>query len=210
MYNPSDFNVSDHAALHALIQGHPLGCLVTRGESGLDANHLPFELLQDEDGTLRLIAHVARANPLWRQIRHGDPALVIFRAEQAYLSPNWYPSKHETQEQVPTWNYRVVHAHGQIRARDDEAFVRDAVDRLTRRHEARNNPRSPWTTSDAPTPYLQRMLAAIVGIEIVVERLEGKFKLSQNKSERDRQGAIQALRAMGHGDLAGWMERPKG
>ena len=208
MYNPSHFQVDDPAALHALIQAHPLGCLVTRSDAGLDANHLPFELLQEEGGPLRLIAHVARANPVWQQVRDSDPVLVIFRAEQAYVSPNWYPSKHETHEQVPTWNYRVVHAHGRVGVRDDEKFVRGVVGRLTRRHEAQNNAQTPWKMNDAPPDYLQRMLGAIVGLEIAVERLEGKFKLSQNKQERDRLGAAQALDELGHPDLARRMRQP--
>lgn len=208
MYNPSHFQVDDAAALHALIQAHPLGCLVTQSDLGLDANHLPFELLQDEDGPLRLVAHVARANPMWQQIQYGSSVLVIFRAEQAYISPDWYPSKHETHEQVPTWNYRVVHAHGSIGVRDDEKFVRGVVGRLTRRHEMQNNAQAPWKMSDAPPDYLQRMLGAIVGLEIVVDRLEGKFKLSQNKQERDRLGAARALDRLGHSDLALHMHQP--
>lgn len=208
MYNPCHFKVDDPTALHALIQAHPLGCLVTHSDSGLDANHLPFELLQDEDGVLRLIAHVARANPVWQQIRDDSSVLVIFRAEQAYISPNWYPSKHENHEQVPTWNYRVVHAHGRIGVRDDEKFVRGVVGRLTRRHEARNNAQAPWKMSDAPPDYLQRMLGAIVGLEITVDRLEAKFKLSQNKQQRDRLGAVQALEQLGQLDLALSMRLP--
>ncbi|KGH18499.1 MULTISPECIES: FMN-binding negative transcriptional regulator [Comamonas] len=208
MYNPSHFKTDDPASLHDLIQAHPLGCLVTHSDSGLDANHLPFELLQDEDGVLRLIAHVARANPVWQQIRDDSSVLVIFRAEQAYISPNWYPSKHENHEQVPTWNYRVVHAHGRIGVRDDEKFVRGVVGRLTRRHEARNNAQAPWKMSDAPPDYLQRMLGAIVGLEITVDRLEAKFKLSQNKQQRDRLGAVQALEQLGQLDLARSMRLP--
>lgn len=208
MYNPSHFKVDDPTTVHALIQAHPLGCLVTQSDAGLDANHLPFELLQDEDGLLRLIAHVARASPVWQQIREDSSVLVIFRAEQAYISPSWYPSKHENHEQVPTWNYRVVHAHGRISVRDDEKFVRGVVGRLTRRHEASNNAQAPWKMSDAPPDYLQRMLGAIVGLEITVDRLEAKFKLSQNKQQRDRLGAVQALEQLGQLDLARSMRQP--
>lgn len=208
MYNPSHFKVDDPATLHALIQAHPLGCLVTQSDAGLDANHLPFELLQGEDGLLRLIAHVARANPVWQQIREDSSVLVIFRAEQAYISPNWYPSKHENHEQVPTWNYRVVHAFGRISVRDDEKFVRGVVGRLTRRHEANNNAQAPWKMSDAPPDYLQRMLGAIVGLEITVDRLEAKFKLSQDEQQRDRLGAVQALEQLGQRDLARSMRQP--
>lgn len=206
MYNPSHFCVTDADALHALVRAFPLATLVSSTASGLDANHLPFELLHAPDGGTRLLAHVARANPLWQQLQEGDAVLAIFRAEDAYVSPNWYPSKQETHQQVPTWNYRVVHAHGQVRIHDDEKWVRGVVGRLTRTHEAQSNPQGPWKMGDAPQEYLQRMLAAIVGIEIAVTRLEGKFKLGQNKDARDRAGAIQALQARGHSALAGQMQ----
>ena len=202
MYNPPHFCVTDDTALHALMRAFPLASLVTCTADGLDANHLPFELLQASDGSARLLTHVARANPLWQQLGQGDEVLAIFRAEDGYISPNGYPSKHETHQQVPTWNYRVVHAHGQVRIHDEEKFVRGVVGRLTRTHEGRSNPHSPWKMSDAPEDYLQRMLGAIVGIEIAVTRLEGKFKLSQNKEARDRTGAIEALEAAGQTVLA--------
>ena len=195
MYTPSHFCVHDESQMQALIRRFPLGALVCMTEQGLDANHLPFELLENTaaNGGTQLIAHVARANPLWQQINNGDRVLVIFRAEDAYISPNWYPSKQQAHEQVPTWNYRVVHAHGRITVRDDEKFVRGVVGRLTRTHEKRSHPDAMWKMSDAPDAYLQRMLEGIVGLEIDVTRLEGKFKLSQNKLQQDRLGAMKAL-----------------
>ena len=207
MYNPSHFHITDSATLQDLIRQHPLGCLVAQTADGLDANHLPFELLQDEDGQLRLLAHVARANPLWQQLRNNDAVLVIFKAQDSYISPNWYPSKHETHEQVPTWNYQVVHAHGTIQIRDDEKFVRGVVGRLTRTHEGRTsdlpgNTFAPWKMSDAAAPYLQKMLGAIVGLEISVQRLEGKFKLSQNKQTADRAALVKTLDALGQEKMA--------
>ncbi len=207
MYNPSHFNIIDSAVLQDLIRQHPLGCLVAQTADGLDANHLPFELLQDEDGQLRLLAHVARANPLWQQLSSGDAVLVIFKAQDGYISPNWYPSKHESHEQVPTWNYQVVHAHGTIQIRDDEKFVRGVVGRLTRTHEGRasdlpGNRFAPWKMSDAAAPYLQKMLGAIVGLEISVQRLEGKFKLSQNKQPADRAALQETLGALGREQMA--------
>ncbi|MCC6379610.1 MAG: FMN-binding negative transcriptional regulator [Burkholderiales bacterium] len=197
MYNPPHFEETDSAELLRLIADHPLGALVARGPQGLDANHLPFEFLPDPAPQGTLIAHVARANPLWQELRDGDEALVVFRAEDAYVSPNWYPSKHEAHRQVPTWNYRVVHAHGRIRIRDDERFVREVVARLTRRHEARTGDPKPWKMGDASPAYLDEMLARIVGIEVAIERLAGKWKLSQNKEMRDRLGAADALEARG-------------
>jgi transcriptional regulator len=206
VYNPSHFNTSDdRAALLALMRAHPLGALVTHGPDGLDANHLPFEV-DEAAGVLR--AHVARANPLWQQVpaSGGMTAMVIFRGQAGYISPNWYPSKHETHRQVPTWNYQVVHVHGQLTVMDQERFVRGLVARLTREHEKRSNQPKPWMMGDAPADYIDQMLAAIVGIEVTLERLEGKFKLSQNKDERDRLGAVEGLAAVGEGGLAGVME----
>ena len=201
MYLPSHFEEQRPEALRDLIAKHPLGMLVTHGSEGLDANHVPFELDACEGlgphGVLR--AHVARNNPLWQSVADGDEVLVVFRAHDAYISPNWYPSKHEAHKQVPTWNYRVVHAHGPITVRDDERYVRGLVARLTRQHEA-GQP-SPWKMGDAPQDYIDAMLKSIVGIEITVARLVGKFKLSQNREARDRVSAAQALIGQGDSEL---------
>ena len=195
MYIPADFNEPRKEALHACIEQHPFGMLVTHGKSGLDANHIPFELAAEagEFGLLR--AHVARANPVWQDVADGDEVLVVFRAGDAYISPNWYPSKHDLHRQVPTWNYIVVHAHGRITIRDDEKYVRGVVARLTRTHEA-SQPR-PWKMSDAPSDYIDTLLKSIVGLEIEITRLIGKSKLGQNKEVRDIQGAGVALSASG-------------
>ena len=200
MYLPDHFAETRPAELNRLIAEHPLGALVVQGPTGLDANHIPFEVLPDEGPHGTLIAHVARANPVWRELRDGDEALVIFRAEHAYVSPNWYPSKHELHRQVPTGNYRVVHVHGRVRVRDDERFVRGVVARLTRRHEAATGDARPWKMTDSEAAYIDDMLTRIVGIEVAIARIVGKWKLSQNKDERDRAGAADALAA--HGDAA--------
>ena len=201
MYLPRHFEEQRPEALHDLIAKHPLGMLVTHGSEGLDANHVPFELDACEGlgphGVLR--AHVARNNPLWQSVSNGDEVLVVFRAHDAYISPNWYPSKHEAHKQVPTWNYRVVHAHGPITVRDDERYVRGLVARLTRQHEA-GQP-TPWKMGDAPQDYIDAMLKSIVGLEITVARLVGKFKLSQNREARDRVSAAQALIGQGDSEL---------
>jgi transcriptional regulator len=195
MYVPAHFEENRPEVLHQLIADHPLGTLVTTGPNGLDANHVPFEFAPGEGphGTLR--AHVARANPVWQEVATHPDTLVIFQGPAAYISPTWYPSKHETHRQVPTYNYMVVHAHGKIVVRDDEAFVRGLVARLTRTMEA-NEPK-PWKMGDAPADFISQMLGAIVGIEIEVTRLVGKWKLSQNKEARDRRGAVEALLAGG-------------
>jgi transcriptional regulator len=184
---------------------NPLGALVTLTADGLDANHIPFEFdpAVGEHGLLR--AHVARANPICTGVANGSEVLVIFRGEHGYISPNWYPSKFETHEMVPTWNYLVVHAHGRIAIRDDERFVRALVARLTHVHEA-DQPK-PWKFGDLAPAAVEPMLTAIVGIEIEVTRLAGKFKLSQNKTERDRSGAAAGLRGTGHESLADEMDR---
>ncbi|MFO1308610.1 MAG: FMN-binding negative transcriptional regulator [Burkholderiales bacterium] len=197
MYLPGHFEETRLDELHRFVDEHPFGALVVHGPNGLDANHLPF-LLEPAAGAYgRLLAHVARANPLWREAKDGDEALVIFRAEDAYVSPNWYPSKHEAHRQVPTWNYRVVHVHGRLAIRDDERFVRGVVARLTRVHEARTGSATPWRMGDAPADYLDRMLGAIVGIEVEITAIVGKWKLGQNKDERDRLGAAEALSERG-------------
>lgn len=195
MYLPAHFEESRPEVLHAFIRQHPLGALVTHGANGLDANHIPFELnaLHGEAGMLT--AHVARANPIWREVSDGDEVLVIFRVADAYVSPNWYPSKHEFHKQVPTWNYMVVHAHGRIAIRDDERFVRGVVARLTRTHEA-SQP-VPWKMTDSAPDYIDGMLKAIVGLEVEITRLVGKSKIGQNREARDVRGAGEALCAQG-------------
>ena len=199
MYLPAHFEENRVEVLHALIADHPFGTLVTHGPNGLDANHLPFEFdaATGAHGTLR--GHVARANPLWREAGAGEHVLAIFQGEQGYISPTFYPSKQETHRQVPTWNYLVVHAHGRLTVRDDESYVRGVVARLTRKMEAAEP--APWKMGDAPSDYIDQMLAAIVGIEIEVTRLVGKAKLSQNKTDTDRMGAVKGLRERG-GDAA--------
>lgn len=197
MYLPTAFDEQRPQALHALINAHPLGTLVTHGPQGLDANHIPFELdaTAGPHGLLR--AHVARANPVWQQAADAE-VLVIFQAGDGYISPNWYPSKPEHHKHVPTWNYAVVHVHGVLRVLDDERFLRGLLARLTRTHEARSQQAKPWKMGDAPTDYIDGLLKVIVGIEIEVTRLTGKFKLGQNREARDRLGAAAGLDGVGN------------
>jgi len=195
MYIPEHFAEHDTQVLWQLMGRYPLGTLVTHGENGLDANHLPFECDAEEGSLGCLRGHVARANPVWQDVRSGDDVLVVFRGADAYISPNWYPSKHAFHKQVPTWNYETVHAHGQIVIHDDERFVRGLVARLTRAHEA-GQP-VPWKMSDSPREHIDLLLTLIVGIEIKISRLVGKRKLSQNKDAHDRLGAGNALMERG-------------
>jgi len=203
MYLPPHFSEPRVEELHRIVREHPLGMLVTHGPAGLDANHIPFEFDPERGPHGTLLAHVARANPLCTEFAGGADVMVVFRGVQGYISPNWYPSKHETHRQVPTWNYEVVHAHGRLRLVDDEKFVRGIVARLTRRHEA-TEPK-PWRMGEAPADYLDQMLRAIVGVEIEVVRLEGKRKLSQNREARDVDGAVRALQERGQEALSSAM-----
>ena len=205
MYLPAHFEQPDEGELLAAIAAHPFGALVVNGPQGLDANHVPFLVETGEAGGKRLIAHVARANPLWKEAREGQDVLVIFRADDAYVSPNWYPSKHELHRQVPTWNYRVVHVHGRLSIRDDERFVRGVVARLTKVHEARTGATRPWRMTDSSPEFIDQMIANIVGIEIDVAKIVGKWKLSQNKEVRDREGAAKELADRGEAALSGAM-----
>ncbi len=207
MYLPKLFAEARPEVLQGILRRHPLGMLVTHTTTGLDANHLPFLLDAEHGPHGRLIAHVARANPLWTELGSGDPVLVVFRGAAGYISPNWYPSKHETHRHVPTWNYEVVHIHGIVTVRDDVQFVRGVVARLTREHEA-SEP-CPWKMSDAPADYLEAELAQIVGIEVAITRLEGKCKLSQNRDERDFDSTVAALEARGCTELAASMRRSR-
>lgn len=199
MYMPPHFALTQPAELHRIIRAHPLGMLV-HAAAGLDADHVPFELDPDTGPWGTLSAHVARANPLWQRCPSGTEVMVVFRGTDAYVSPNWYPSKHETHRQVPTWNYEVVHAHGRLTVLDDERFVRGLLARLTRHHEAAE-PR-PWKMGDSAPAFIAEMLANVVGIEVAITSLQGKAKLSQNKAARDRLGAADTLDARGHGELA--------
>lgn len=206
MYIPFHFASTNPQVMHELILAHPLGALVTHGEQGLDANHLPFEFDAEggEHGVLR--AHVSRSNPLWQEARDGDEVLVIFKGADAYISPNWYPSKQLHHQQVPTWSYSVVHAHGRIRIRDDARFVKRLLANLTRAHEAAEP--APWKMADAPREYIEAEVLAVVGIEIEISQLVGKFKLNQNKEEADRLGAASVLQARGQKEIGDAMQHP--
>lgn len=191
VYLPAHFEDHDLAGMHALIGARPLATLVTSGPDGIAANHIPLllDLARGEHGTL--IGHVARANDLWREGFHVGESLAIFHGPDAYISPNWYPTKQETHEVVPTWNYAVVHAYGELVVHDDPKWVRGVVGRLTKAMESTQP--VPWKMADAPPAFTAAMLVNIVGIELPITRLVGKMKASQNRSEADRNGVIDAL-----------------
>ena len=193
MYRPKHFEESRIDVMHALAREHPLATLVTLGATGLNANHIPLEVEPEPTplGTLR--GHVARANPVWQDLAAGVEALAIFQGPSIYVSPAWYPSKRETGKVVPTYNYAVVHAYGPVHIVEDAAWLRSLVERLTNRFEAGRA--EPWQVSDAPAGFIDTQLRAIVGIEIPISRLHGKWKLSQNRSAMDHAGVVAALSA---------------
>ena len=190
MYVPKHFEETNVETLHALIRAHPLGALVTLGPDGLDANHVPFEVDPDPAPFGTLLAHLPRANPVWREAAGAD-VLVLFQGAEIYISPSWYPTKQETAKVVPTWNYAVVHAHGRLRAIEDRDWLRTFVTRLTDRHEG-GRP-DPWKVTDAPADYVESMLRGIVGLEIPIARLVGKWKVSQNRPAHDQDGVVEGL-----------------
>ena len=191
MYIPAHFAESEIEPLLGLMQAHPLATLVATVDGRMIANHVPLMHVPAADGAGVLRGHVARANPVWQEIGTGAPALAIFQDADAYVSPALYPSKASTGKVVPTWNYSVVHVHGRLRAIDDVQWLEQLVTQLTNLHESRRV--DPWAVSDAPAAYIDALLRAIVGIELTVEHMEGKFKLSQNRPQSDRAGIVSGL-----------------
>jgi transcriptional regulator len=187
--------------LHALMRNHPLASLVTMGSSGLFATHLPIcleapELPEDGPAALgTLKGHISRANTQWRDHDATTDAIAIFSGPQQYISATWYPGKYEHGKEVPTWNYAVVHACGPLRIIEDPAWLLAHVTALTNIHEAASP--VPWKVSDAPQDYIASQLRGIVGLELPIRRLEGKWKASQNRTERDRESVMQGLEALG-------------
>lgn len=198
MYLPAHFEESRIDVLHALMRARPLATLVTVGDAGLDANHLPVETLSEPKPHGLIRGHLARANPMWRTYRAESAALAIFQGPQAYISPSFYPSKRETGEVVPTWDYAVVHARGTLKFVEDAGWLRSLVRRLTDAHEAARP--LPWKVDDAPAPYIDKMLSMIVGFELSIESVTGKWKISQNHPAANRRGVVAALRADGGAD----------
>lgn len=196
MYIPSSFAEEDVSTLHAFVEAHPLATLVTAvgGAPGLFATHLPL-LLDPSTGPFgRLVGHIARANPHARQLAAAsNESLVIFTGPDAYITPAWYATKADTGRVVPTWNYVAVHAYGQVTLNADPGFLRPHLEMLTRQHEPSRG--GTWEVSDAPEEYIAQQLRAIVGVEITIERLEGKWKMSQNRSDADIDGVVRGLSA---------------
>jgi transcriptional regulator len=211
MYLPAHFAESRVEVLQALMRARPFATLVTQGTNGPDANHLPLHLDANASPQGTLVGHVARANPLWRNAA-DSAVLAIFHGPQAYVTPSWYPSKHEHGKAVPTWNYVVVHARGRLRVIDNADWLRRQLELLVDSHESGFT--APWRVADAPPDYIDKMLAAIVGIEIEITELSGKWKLSQNQPEANRAGVVAGLRgqesaeALAVADLVASLSKP--
>src|SRR6201997_2873928 len=195
MYQPPAFREDRPEIQHALIRKHPLGLLITAGPAGLLANSFPFLLdaAGTEKGTLRL--HIARANPQWREFEAIEECLVVFQGPQDYVTPSWYATKQETGKVVPTWNYATVHAWGQPRIMRDDAWLRRQLEDLTLSREGKRA--KPWKVDDAPAEFVAMQMRAIVGVEIPIRRIEGKWKMSQNRPQADREGVIAGFREAG-------------
>lgn len=198
MYQVAAFREDRIGVMQQLMREHPLATLVTAIDGRPDANHLPLLLDPEPAPRGRLLGHVARANPLWREAAGGLDVLAVFQGPQAYVTPSWYETKRETGAVVPTWNYAVVHARCHLTVHQDRDWLHDLVTRLTNTHEAGRL--QPWAVGDAPADYIERMLKAIVGIELRIDTLEGKWKVSQNRPAADRAGVAEGL-AAGQADM---------
>ena len=195
MYIPPHFEQPDIEVMHDLIRNRPLATLVTLGSDGINANHIPLHLSPAPEPFGVLRGHVARANPIWRDLESDVDTLAIFHGPDAYISPSWYATKQETGKVVPTWNYAVVHAYGSLRIIDDASWVRSQMEDLTTHHEAAFP--VPWALSDAPEDFTEKLIEAVIGIEMVITRLSGKWKVSQNQPPQNQHSVIQGLNASG-------------
>jgi transcriptional regulator len=197
MYQPEEFRVDELPQMHALMRARPFAALVSGGSTGVYATHLPT-VLKDVGPFGVVECHLARANPHWKELAQALEALMIFQGPEGYITPNWYPSKAEHGKVVPTWNYAIVHAYGRPEVMLDNGWLRGHVAELTAQQEA--NETKPWSLTDAPEAYVGAMLRGIVGIRFAVTRLEGKWKMSQNRETKDREGVVNGLGERGKGD----------
>src|SRR6266545_2108103 len=197
MYRPDHFRVDDVPQMHALMRARPLAALVSTGPMGLFATHLPT-VLKDEGPNGVIECHLACGNPHWKELAAGNEALMIFQGAEGYITPNWYPSKAAHGKVVPTWNYAVVHAYGRPEVMEDKDWLRRHVSALTTQQE--RGEAQPWAPTDAPDAYIEAMLRGIVGFRFAIARLEGKWKMSQNREMKDRAGVVKGIGNRGEGD----------
>jgi len=190
MFIPKKFQQIDPHALNDIILQYSFATLITHSDIGLEANHIPFYLTHSGGKTL-LQGHIAKTNPLWKNVKNKADVLVVFNGPNCYISPNYYPTKQETNKAVPTWNYVTVHVKGIMSYIHDKEWNLNMINNLTDQHEAKQT--IPWSVSEAPDEYIKKMLSAIVGIEIDVSSITGQWKVSQNQSTRNKQGVISSL-----------------
>jgi transcriptional regulator len=205
MYTPPQFEQPDIEIQHELIRNNPLATLITLNpDGGINANHIPLHLsaTSEQFGILR--GHVARANPIWQNLTTDKESLAIFHGAEAYISPSWYATKKETGKVVPTWNYEVVHAYGSLQVIDNAEWIRTQLEALTQHNEATHP--NPWAVSDAPEDFTKNLIEAIVGIELVITRLVGKWKVSQNQPLQNRNSVIAGLNSNGKTEMAKLVE----
>lgn len=209
MYVPKQFEEQRIEVLHGLIRAHPLATVVTLSADGLNANHIPLHLFASGNASGVLRGHVARANPILNDIGVGAEALAVFQGPHSYITPSWYATKQETGKVVPTWNYAVVHARGIIRIVDDANWLRAQLGALTDHNEATFS--KPWTVSDAPNDYIEKIMTGIVGIEMEITQLIGKWKVNQNQPMKNKISVATGLRESGSNnavEMAALVERP--
>jgi transcriptional regulator len=194
MYLSKHHQFTEQGAILALIEAHPLGAWVCQAGEGLVANHIPFFLdrNQGRNGTLK--GHVARANPVWKDLQADTASVVMFQGAQSYITPGWYPGKVEHGKVVPTWNYAVAHVHGRAKVNEDPKWMLDMLNRLTDMQEIRQV--QAWRVGDAPQSFIEKMMHGIVGIEIAIDRFEGKLKASQDEDLQDRHGTVKGLNSL--------------
>ena len=209
MYLPESFRETRPAEIKRILEDFPLATLITWSHTGLDATHLAFLIDSKSDRIHRLRGHIAKKNPLHRTIRNGTDVLVVYRAEDSYISPNWYPAKEQTQQAVPTWNYQAIHIYGQICFTENPTFIRRVVGELTNKHELNIGESPPWKLGNARSPFIQQMISSVVGIEINVGKIEAKSKLSQNRTEVDFDGVRINLRRLHKTNIACAMDALK-
>lgn len=191
MYQPQHFREERLEVLHGLVRSHPLGAVIVSSANGFEANHIPFLINPGQGPFGRLEAHIARANPLCALAEIGVPCIVLFQGPEHYITPAWYATKRETGKVVPTWNYAVVHVHGTLRVEKDPAFLHAQITELTRTHEEKRE--QPWAVTDAPEEFMHAQMKGIIGITIEIARIEGKWKVSQNRPIADRNGVVEGL-----------------
>ncbi|MFH0256798.1 FMN-binding negative transcriptional regulator [Vibrio rumoiensis] len=204
MHKLKVFQQTDTEHLYKIIHDYPFATLILSNASGIEVDHLPM-ILAIDDGVATLQGHIAKANPLARLVNDETKATIIFHGPNCYISPNYYPTKKENGKAVPTWNYIVVHVTGAIKCINDSVWKLGFLNRLTNKHESNSD--EPWSISDAPQEYIEKMLPVIVGLEVQIESIEGKWKVSQDKPEINQKGVVEGLQVVGHSEMQAWVQK---